>query len=632
MKQVAREVKPWLVFFVRLLLLFALEHVIRLIPAQAGAAWLSSCTCLSDFVNTDPDNPAVCECGPGFGFDPSRGVCAPCPKGAYKAAAGNSLCSNCPAGQSTLELASKQPQDCFCLPGFSLTEDSCDDCSPGYFCNGTGIAFSCPEGATSVQGSRSLEECVCKAGLHKIGSSCALCPPGRYKPYDGNDATCPLQCPTSSSSSNGSTSLEDCFCLPGYYAQLEAGFLSRCVSCASLSALYCLGGFKETGHHQLPVALPGYYQTKVDTAFSCHVLLEDGKSTCMGGSFCGEKGDLANGTCVGKYGNACHEGSVGFLCAECPPGWARTGFQMPCQPCQKSMLMLFGAAFADVTSKAAISFVVASMAATSAVRGSSKLHTIMIRITTHWLAACAVITTFDLGQIPAVFWDEQNQNHENRVMLAWPPEITVAMRSFFNALSLTPALVSIDFSAQCHAQDTFPDSPAAPRLALGLYYACLPPLVAAAVVLVSWLAVMLVVPLAARLGHSCNEAGKQRKALEKLQQKLREATEEILHQAGLSLSWNEIEESKALAKLTLAELRDFLSRPDSFVREAIVRSPALMRKACTARATSLNLPMDQRFLAQMDLKPFLRGQMAAEAASPCPIHLPSVQVDFSIPM
>ena len=47
------------------------------------------------------------------------------------------------------------------------------------------------------------------------------------------------------------------------------------------------------------------------------------------------------------------------------------------------MFLLFGSAFVDVGSKAAISFVVASMAATSAVRGSSKLHTIMLRITTH---------------------------------------------------------------------------------------------------------------------------------------------------------------------------------------------------------------------------------------------------------
>ena len=216
-----------------------------------------------------PQQPCHVRMRPGFGFDPSCGVCALCPKGTYKVSAGNSLCLNCPKDQSTLELASKQPQDCLCLPGRSFMEDSCVDCRPGYFCNGTGIAFACLEGAISVQGSRSFEECLCEVGCYKIGSSCTLCPNGRYKPYRGNDATCPLQCPTSSSSRNGSSRLEDCFCLPGHYAMFETGSLSRCVSCTKLSALRCPEGFQEMGLYQLPVALPGYYQTRLDTAFPC---------------------------------------------------------------------------------------------------------------------------------------------------------------------------------------------------------------------------------------------------------------------------------------------------------------------------------------------------------------------------
>ena len=87
-----------------------------------------SCVCQADFVNTDPQNPAVCECGPGFGFDVERGLCEPCPQGAYKEVGGNVLCSSCPPDQSTLQEASKSAESCLCQPGLSLDNVSCSRC------------------------------------------------------------------------------------------------------------------------------------------------------------------------------------------------------------------------------------------------------------------------------------------------------------------------------------------------------------------------------------------------------------------------------------------------------------------------------------------------------------------------
>ncbi|CAE7405136.1 UVR8 [Symbiodinium sp. CCMP2592] len=581
---------------------------------QAGATSLDSCTCLPDFVNTDAANPAACECGPGIGFDPQRGVCQACPRGAYKANAGNRLCSGCPEDQTTLQEASTSALECLCRAGFSRPENesdgSCINCRPGFFCNGTGIAFSCPDGATSLQAARSLQDCFCEAGRYKDGSSCKLCPSGRYNPFGGNEASCPLQCPTSSSSANGSSSLEDCFCLPGFHAQTESGSLARCVSCAMLATLRCPGGFEGTGRrHQQPLAKPGFFQTGVVTAFKCNVVLEDGRSTCLGGGFCASVEDGRG--CMGKYGNSCEEGSLGFLCGECLPGWARTEFQAPCQRCHESPLPLIASILVDVGSKAAISFAVASMAATAAVRGSSKLHTIMIRITSHWLASCSVLATFDLSQITFVFWEEQSA--DPRPSFPWPPEITAAMRSLFNEISLAPSLVSLEFAVQCYAQDIFPRDPLAPRVAVGVYYVCLPILVTLTVLLYSWLAVHAVVPLAARHGHSFNEAGKQRKAVEKGQQQLREAVEEALRHAGLSgLSWAEIQKSGA-TDLPLSELKQAAKDPDAFLRQAVASSPSLLQKACTCRAASQDLQIAELALPT-DLAAFLRSQAATPAA------------------
>ena len=582
---------------------------------QAGATSLASCTCLPDFVNTDAENPATCECGPGFGFDPQRGVCETCPRGAYKADAGNRLCSSCPEDQTTLQEASTSMLECLCRAGFSRPENetdaSCINCRPGFFCNGTGVAFSCPEGATSLEAARSLQDCSCEAGRYKDGSSCKLCPSGRYNPFGGNEASCPLQCPTSSSSANGSSSLADCFCLPGFYAQTEGGSLARCASCDTLSTLRCPGGFVGFSlRHQLPLAKPGFFQTGVVTAFKCSVVLEDGRSTCLGGGFCDSAEDVSG--CVGKYKNTCAEGSLGFLCGECPTGWARTEFQAPCQHCHESALPLIASIVVDVGSKAAISFAVASMAATAAVRGSSKLHTIMIRITSHWLASCSVLATFDLSQITLAFWEKQSADPSPR--FPWPPEITAAMRSLFNEISLAPSLVSLEFAVQCYAQDMFPRDPLVPRVAVGVYHVSLPILVTLTVLLYSWLAVHALVPLAARQGHSFNEAGKQRKAVEKGQQQLREAVEEALCQAGLAgPSWAEIQNSGA-TDLPLRELKQAAKESDAFLCQAVASSPSLLQKACSCRAASQDLPIPELAL-QTHLAASLRSQATTPTAA-----------------
>ena len=176
---------------------------------EAGATSVTSCICLPDFVNMDAENPSACECGPGFGFDVQRGVCAPCPKGAYKEVAGSILCSSCPVDQSTVQEGSTSPQDCFCQPGLIIDGETCITCPAGSYCNGTNVAYACQQGANSLPGARTFDECICKPGhyMDSDGLSCRLCPRGRYKQSDGNDRICDMQCPTSADSGNGSASL-----------------------------------------------------------------------------------------------------------------------------------------------------------------------------------------------------------------------------------------------------------------------------------------------------------------------------------------------------------------------------------------------------------------------------------------
>ena len=355
-------------------------------------------------------------------------------------------------------------------------------------------------------------DCLCLEGHYSLqsdsGFSCEPCQAGRYKPATANQQICPSQCPTNSDSPNASTSLSNCSCIAGFYAELdEAGLLVRCASCNSFTHLSCFGGFYEqTDRHRLPVARPGYFQTAPTTAIKCNVVMDDGISACLGGGLCAEGSETLE--CMGRYSNACAEGSTGFLCGECPPGWARNYWKEPCRLCTASWPLIFSVLL-DVGTKVFLNFVVTSLAATAAVRGSGKLHAIMIRIATQWLAACSVVATLDLDQMSPLQMRDLDGPEGEVGLFAWPVEVTVAMLRLFEFLTLTPVLTTVDLDAQCFSQE-FSQNPAAPRIALGIYYLSLPLLVMLGSVLLSWAAVRLLVPLANRIGFSFSEAGRRR--------------------------------------------------------------------------------------------------------------------------
>eukprot|EP00438_Fugacium_kawagutii_P024211 Skav223072 [mRNA] locus=scaffold419:156706:166109:+ [translate_table: standard] len=122
---------------------------------------------------------------------------------------------------------------------------ACVSCPVGFYCPGTGQAVACPLNSTTLSGGSSqISACICLAGYYfaSVELWCEPCHRTRYKPNIGN-GECALTCPTNADSELAATSVDDCFCIPNFHANIDsAGKLASCTSC-SYQGLACEGGF-----------------------------------------------------------------------------------------------------------------------------------------------------------------------------------------------------------------------------------------------------------------------------------------------------------------------------------------------------------------------------------------------------
>lgn len=117
-------------------------------------------------------------------------------------------------------------------------DDTCGTCPIGFYCPGSdGISIQCPPSSTTITQGKQKSDCVCVAGYSKNNIAddpwCEPCPRRKYKEFSGNSG-CTLTCPAGSDSEEGSTSLSDCYCNPGFHADLDdLEQLEACKPCSS---------------------------------------------------------------------------------------------------------------------------------------------------------------------------------------------------------------------------------------------------------------------------------------------------------------------------------------------------------------------------------------------------------------
>ena len=279
-----------------------------------------------------------CSCNIGYRGPDSSGECVACGAGKYKNMSGSSPCSDCAVGKysptsgavtilTCIECpapfsswyGSDNVTDCSECPLGETTgpEAACVRCAFGKYKQipGPSECLPCPNHSTSPERSVSALACACARGFGGViqgqgddqNVTCEICPVAKFKGYASSDPC--NDCPSGSTSSQGSANLSHCKCSPGFFGNpceqcpistfKNSTGSAKCLTCAA-------GAFSLKGSVSC-VCLPGYAGSKG----SCRA--------CLAGSY-----KISNGTglctrcAVGQYSetNAASNASV---CLTCPP-------------------------------------------------------------------------------------------------------------------------------------------------------------------------------------------------------------------------------------------------------------------------------------------------------------------------
>ncbi|KAJ1490509.1 hypothetical protein T484DRAFT_3332358, partial [Baffinella frigidus] len=280
-------------------------------------------------VSTSATGAAVCTCPPGSS-GPDGSACDACDEATFKNVSGPSSCAACPAFTLTPPGATSL-SGCVCQPGYNASTDGveCVGCPAGTYksANGTGSCNACPAGTNSSLASALLADCSCVAGYVGGGDgvTCATCDAGTYKAAPGVSPC--VTCPNGTTSANGSTSLLDCFCLPGMTDAGGGG--GECVACAA--GTYGPGGVCSIcpGNSR---SLPGSVSLQDCTCLTGHTAASNGVActACEPGTY---KNWSGTGNCTSCHGSSANSspGSVSPAACLCFPGFTSQG--PDCLPC-----------------------------------------------------------------------------------------------------------------------------------------------------------------------------------------------------------------------------------------------------------------------------------------------------------
>jgi hypothetical protein len=146
---------------------------------------------------------------------------------------------SCPENATSPE-GSISISQCVCKPGyqgFASAGTPCSPCPPGKFCSG-GLIDLCAANALAPPMSDAADDCACVPGFYGHRLACKECPVNHFCSGGTLNAT---KCPSNAVSPAQSTSSDSCGCVAGYH---QANGSSQCTLCPLGS--WCWGGIANT--------------------------------------------------------------------------------------------------------------------------------------------------------------------------------------------------------------------------------------------------------------------------------------------------------------------------------------------------------------------------------------------------
>ncbi|EKX31555.1 hypothetical protein GUITHDRAFT_149224 [Guillardia theta CCMP2712] len=325
--------------------------------SPSGTPLISQCLCVRGYYR---EGDACLSCPAGFYSDNlNQFTCTPCGDNQYSTVSTSPSASNCVSCTGNSTRVAIDVASCLCNPGFAggihqggLT---CTQCEKGYskatFGNvscticpnntyaderGLSACKTCQPNSVSPPGSVSPSECLCEPGYEYNSGECQICRPGTYKVGFGNSARCLkcpedtflqsdggssidqcIRCPSNAISRNGSSSVSNCSCVPGYYA-VDGDITFVCRECG-----------------------PGYYAARYNQSVcdACPAGTYSEDLTAVAESDCQKcpdntTSDNHTGNITGCRCTHGHFGRNGQACSPCPVGTYKDAQgDLPCEIC-----------------------------------------------------------------------------------------------------------------------------------------------------------------------------------------------------------------------------------------------------------------------------------------------------------
>lgn len=176
----------------------------------------TECLCLAGFEGPFHDQCTPCLAGSVQPTNFSNVPCSLCPRDFFQPLTGQLTCTQCPPHSTTLSTGSVHITACECDAGFfGPNGGPCEVCPANHYCEGGTVAKDCPAFTQSNNGSSSISDCFCIPGFtaQTNGVQCQHCPANSFCP----GGTAQVPCSKHSHSAVGSSSISACICDPGLW-------------------------------------------------------------------------------------------------------------------------------------------------------------------------------------------------------------------------------------------------------------------------------------------------------------------------------------------------------------------------------------------------------------------------------